>query len=88
MFGKGISRSASLLDAAVKYGIIDKKGAWFTYGEEKVGQGRENAKAYLESNPDVSLEIENWFAQECSLVDRQDKRQKKPKRVCPVLRLP
>ena len=58
MFGKGISRSASLLDAAVKYGIIDKKGAWFTYGEEKVGQGRENAKAYLESNPDISLEIE------------------------------
>jgi len=58
IFGKGISYSASLLDAAVKYGIIDKKGAWFTWGEEKVGQGRENAKAYLETNKDISEQVE------------------------------
>jgi recombination protein RecA len=58
IFGKGISWSASLLDAAVKYGIIDKRGAWFTMGEEKVGQGRENAKLYLEQNPDTAAKVE------------------------------
>jgi len=58
IFGKGISWSASLLDAAVKYSIVDKKGAWYTWGDEKVGQGRENAKIYLEQNPDAAMAIE------------------------------
>ncbi|MFP3043012.1 recombinase RecA [Treponema primitia] len=58
IFGKGISAIASLLDAAVKYDIIEKKGAWFSYGEEKVGQGRENAKKYLEENPAFAVEVE------------------------------
>ncbi|AEF86566.1 protein RecA (Recombinase A) [Treponema primitia ZAS-2] len=58
IFGKGISAIASLLDAAVKYDIIEKKGAWFSYGEEKVGQGRENAKKYLEENPVFAVEVE------------------------------
>lgn len=58
IFGKGISWSASLLDAAVKYSLIDKKGAWYTWGDEKVGQGRENAKSYLEQNPDMAAIIE------------------------------
>jgi recombination protein RecA len=57
MFGKGVSAIGSLLDAAVKYEIIEKKGAWFSYGEEKVGQGRENAKDYLEKNPEFCVEI-------------------------------
>ena len=58
MFGKGISASASLIDAAVKYDIIDKKGAWYTYGDEKIGQGKENAKLYIEQNPDLAARIE------------------------------
>jgi len=58
MFGKGISAIGSLLDAAVKHEIIDKKGAWYSYGEEKVGQGRENAKDFLEQNPKFAVEIE------------------------------
>jgi recombination protein RecA len=58
MFGKGLSASGSLLDAAVKYELIDKKGAWYSYGEEKVGQGRDNAKLYLESNPELSANLE------------------------------
>ncbi len=58
IFGKGISWSASLLDAAVKCNVIEKKGAWYTCGGEKVGQGRENAKAYLEQNPEVAKRIE------------------------------
>jgi recombination protein RecA len=58
MFGKGVSAIASLLDAAVKYEIIDKKGAWFSYGEEKIGQGRENAKEFIEKNPEFAAEVE------------------------------
>lgn len=58
-FGKGISKSASLLDSAVKHGIIDKKGAWYTRGEEKVGQGKENAVAFIENNPDYKIELEH-----------------------------
>ncbi len=58
MFGKGISSIASLLDGAVKTGVADKKGAWYTYGEEKLGQGRENAKATLENNQELADEIE------------------------------
>ncbi len=58
IFGKGISWSASLLDAAVKCNIIEKKGAWYTSGSEKIGQGRENAKAYLEQSPEEAKKIE------------------------------
>ncbi|MDR2766957.1 MAG: recombinase RecA [Treponema sp.] len=58
IFGKGISAIGSLLDAAVKYDIIEKKGAWYNYGEEKIGQGRENAKKYLEDNPAFAVEVE------------------------------
>ena len=57
LFGKGISAAGSLLDAAVKHGVIDKKGAWYSYGEEKVGQGRESARDYLEQNPAFAAEV-------------------------------
>src|SRR5574344_1245745 len=58
LFGKGISATASLLDSAVKHGIIDKRGAWYTYGEEKIGQGHENAVAFIEQNPEYAKKIE------------------------------
>jgi recombination protein RecA len=58
LFGKGISAAGSLLDAAVKYEIIDKKGAWYSYGEEKVGQGRDSAREYLEKNAAFAREVE------------------------------
>ena len=57
-FGKGISASASLLDSAVKHGIIDKRGAWYTMGEIKVGQGKENALMFIEQHPELAIEIE------------------------------
>ena len=57
-FGKGVSRCASLLDSAVKHGIIDKKGAWFTQGEIKVGQGHENAVNFVEQNKEYADNIE------------------------------
>ena len=58
MFGRGISRSGDILDLAVECGVIDKSGAWFAYGGEKIGQGRENAKGFLEKNPVIMTEIE------------------------------
>lgn len=58
MFGKGISASASLLDAALKYNLIEKSGSWYSYGTERIGQGRDNAKAYIEANPDFQAELE------------------------------
>ena len=57
-FGKGISATASLLDSAVKHGIIDKRGAWYTRGDEKVGQGKENAINFLTQNPEYTKQIE------------------------------
>ena len=57
-FGKGISATASLLDSAVKHGIIDKRGAWYTRGDEKVGQGKENAINFLTQNPEYAKQIE------------------------------
>ncbi len=58
-FGKGISASASLLDSAVKHGIIDKRGAWYTQGDIKVGQGKENAVTFIEQHPELAAEIES-----------------------------
>lgn len=58
MFGKGISAIASLLDAAVKHGLIEKRGAWFTAGEEKIGQGRENAINFLTQNVEYRETLE------------------------------
>jgi len=57
MYGEGISKEGSVLDLAVEQEIIEKAGAWFTYNKEKIGQGRENAKAYLKSHPEVVEEI-------------------------------
>ena len=59
MFGEGISREGKLMDYGVKLDIIDKSGAWFSYGSTKLGQGRENAKAFLKENEAVATEIEN-----------------------------
>ena len=57
MYGKGISREGSLIDMSVDLGIVKKSGAWFTYEGEQLGQGRENAKSFLSSNPEIMVEI-------------------------------
>ena len=58
MYGKGISKTGELVDLGAKAGIVEKAGAWYAYKGEKIGQGRENAKIYLEQNPKVADEIE------------------------------
>ncbi len=59
MFGKGISKEGDILDIAASNNIVDKSGAWFAYNGQKIGQGRENTKAYLRENPELLNEIEN-----------------------------
>jgi recombination protein RecA len=59
MYGEGISKTGELLDLGVKAGVVDKSGAWFSYGDERIGQGRENAKAFLKQNAAIALEIED-----------------------------
>jgi recombination protein RecA len=59
VYGKGISNEGCVLDLATDMNIVDKSGAWFAYNGQKIGQGRENAKAFLAQNPDIMKEIEN-----------------------------
>jgi recombination protein RecA len=58
MYGEGISKTGEIIDIGVKEGIIEKSGAWFSYGEERIGQGRENAKTFLKENEKICAEIE------------------------------
>ncbi|MGA1933308.1 recombinase RecA [Arcobacter sp. YIC-464] len=58
MFGEGISKTGELVDYGVKLDIVDKAGAWFSYGDSKIGQGKENAKVFLKDNPEIANEIE------------------------------
>jgi len=59
MYGEGISKMGELLDLGVKAGVVEKSGSWFSYGDERIGQGRENAKQYLRDNSRAALEIED-----------------------------
>ena len=68
MYGKGISKEGSLLDMAVDYEIVNKSGSWFTYGDERLGQGREAAKEFLAANPDLMDEIDHKVRVACGLV--------------------
>lgn len=67
IYGKGISRTGCILDMAVDHGICQKTGSWFSYNDEKIGQGKENAKKYLEDNPAVLNEIENQIKQKLNI---------------------
>ena len=58
VFGKGISKTGNILDVAVNLDIVKKAGAWFSYNEEKLGQGREKAKEFLDANPEILAEVE------------------------------
>lgn len=59
MYGEGVSKMGELIDLGVKAGVVEKSGSWFSYGDERIGQGRENAKNFLRNNPDISFQIED-----------------------------
>ena len=67
MYNEGISRNGNIVDVGVKEEIVQKSGAWFSYGDIRLGQGRENAKIYLKENPEVALDIENQIREKYNL---------------------
>jgi recombination protein RecA len=68
MYGEGISREGDLLDLSADKGLITKSGAWYSYHDERIGQGRENAKKYLKDNPALTAELDTQLRQELRLV--------------------
>ncbi|NOR36805.1 MAG: DNA recombination/repair protein RecA, partial [Woeseiaceae bacterium] len=58
LYGFGISREGEIIDLGVQHGLIDKAGSWYSYGEDRIGQGKENVREYLKANPETSAEIE------------------------------
>ena len=81
MYGVGISKEGELLDLAVDENVIDKSGTWFSYGEERLGQGRENVKRLLQENPDLLLEIENKVREKLGLQKEEKPKREKKKQV-------
>ena len=71
MYGEGISKSGELVDLGVKAGIVEKSGSWFSFDSERIGQGRENAKAYLKENPQTAERIERAVRQNAGLIAGQ-----------------
>ena len=71
-YGTGISKEGSLLDVAIDHGFVRKSGAWFIYGDDQLGQGRENAKAFLADNPDIATEIELKIKDKLGLLGTDD----------------
>jgi len=71
MYGEGVSKMGEILDLGVKAGIVEKSGAWFSYDSQRLGQGRENAKAFLKANPDMTAKIEAAIRQNSGLIAEQ-----------------
>jgi recombination protein RecA len=78
MYGKGISKVGELVDLGAKAGVVEKSGAWYAYKGEKIGQGRENAKIYLEKNPTVATEIEKVIRDQAIAVRKELEGNPKP----------
>jgi recombination protein RecA len=68
MYGEGVSKVGELIDLGVKAGVVDKSGAWFSYESQRIGQGRENAKTFLRTNPDMAAKIEAAVRQNAGLI--------------------
>ena len=68
MYGEGVSKTGELIDLGVKAGVVEKSGTWFSYDSQRIGQGRENAKAFLKSNPDMAAKIETAIRQNAGLI--------------------
>ncbi|HLH93655.1 MAG TPA: recombinase RecA [Xanthobacteraceae bacterium] len=68
MYGAGVSKTGELIDLGVKAGVVEKSGAWFSYDSQRIGQGRENAKAFLKANPDIASRIETEVRQNAGLI--------------------
>ncbi|MBT5863008.1 MAG: recombinase RecA [Gammaproteobacteria bacterium] len=59
LYGEGVSKESELIDLGVKYNLVEKAGAWYSYGKDRIGQGKDNSRIFLKDNPDIAMEIEN-----------------------------
>ena len=68
MYGEGVSKTGELIDLGVRAGIVEKSGSWFSYDSQRLGQGRENAKAFLKANPETADEVEKAIRENSGLI--------------------
>jgi recombination protein RecA len=68
MYGEGISKTGELIDLGVKAGLVEKSGSWFSYGDRRIGQGRENAKGFLRENPEAARELEDALRKKAGIL--------------------
>jgi recombination protein RecA len=68
MYGEGISKNGELIDLGIAANVVEKSGAWFSYGGQRIGQGRENAKLFLKENPEIAADIEQKIRANAGLV--------------------
>jgi recombination protein RecA len=71
MYGEGVSKIGEILDLGVKAGVVEKSGAWFSYDSQRLGQGRENSKAFLKANPEMTAKIEALIRQNSGPIAEQ-----------------
>jgi len=79
LYGKGISKIGELIDLGVDNGIVEKAGAWYSYEKDRIGQGKENSRAFLEEHPDMAAEIETRLR--ALLLPKKEPREKSPEPV-------
>jgi recombination protein RecA len=75
MYNEGISKLGDILDLGVEMDIIERRGSYYSYGETRLGQGRENSKQFLRENPDIAEEIEHAILQQSGLLAAEDTEQ-------------
>jgi recombination protein RecA len=68
MYGEGVSKMGELIDLGVKAGVVEKSGSWFSHQDQRIGQGRENAKTFLREHPEIAQTIEQAIRQDAGLV--------------------
>ena len=71
MYGEGISKLGEIIDLGVKAGVIDKSGSWFSFGDQRIGQGRDNVREFLKANPDIALQIENAVRGKSEIIEEE-----------------
>jgi recombination protein RecA len=71
MYGQGISKLGEIIDLGVKAGVIDKSGSWFSYNDQRIGQGRDNVREFLKANPDLAAEIEQAVRGNATIIEEE-----------------
>ena len=79
MYGKGISREGSIIDVGTEFGIIEKSGSWYSYKEERIGQGRENAKVFLMQNEKIGKRSKNAVKEKLGFAKEEPKAKSRKK---------